>query len=146
MSLLISVLLLTYSGRMESSDTRAMLDAISSQFYFGDNLLDQTAYYTFPPPESNTGALAPVDVEPLQLILATPLFWLADKVPGFGLAHTVWLFNIFMTATAALVLYAYALRLGYDVRVGVVAGLTLAFCTILWPYSKTFFREPLALL
>ncbi len=146
MSLLISVLLLTYSGRMESSDTRAMLDAISSQFYFGDNLLDQTAYYTFPPPESNTGALAPVDVEPLQLILATPLFWLADKVPGFGLAHTVWLFNVLVTAFAALVLYAYALRLGYDVRIGVITALTLVFCTIIWPYSKTFFREPLALL
>lgn len=146
MSLIISALLLTYSGRMESSDTRAMLDAISSQVYFGDSLLDQTAFYNFPPPESNIGPLTRIEVEPLQLILATPLFWLADLVPGFGLAHTTWLFNLFITALAAGLLYAYALRLGYSAGVGVLAALAMVFCTILWPYSKTFFREPLVTL
>lgn len=146
MTLVISVFLLTYSGRIESSDTRAMLDAISSQVYFGDSLLDQSAFYTFPPPESNTGPLASIDVEPLQLILATPLFWLASIVPGFGLAHTVWLFNLFVSAGACALLYLYALRLSYSRSVAVAVSLSLAFCTILWPYSKTFFREPLALL
>jgi hypothetical protein len=146
MTLVISAFLLTYSGRIESSDTRAMLDAISSQFYFGDSLLDQSAFYTFPPPESNSGPLAPVDVEPFQLIAAMPLFWLAHNVPGFGLAHTVWLFNVLVSAFACALLYLYALRLGYRERVAVAVSLSLAFCTILWPYSKTFFREPLALL
>jgi hypothetical protein len=58
----------------------------------------------------------------------------------------VWFFNILICTAIAVVVYLYALTLGYRPIVGVVAALMLGLGTILWPYSKTFFREPLACL
>src|SRR5687767_12483161 len=36
--------------------------------------------------------------EPLQAILALPLFWFAQHVDGVGIVHTVWLFNLIVVA------------------------------------------------
>src|SRR5690606_19420622 len=90
--------------------------------------------------------LPDVAAEPLQMLLAAPLYWLADRVPGVGLAHSVYLFNILVSAAAGCVMCLYALALDYGVRVGVLAALLLGMASIVWPYSKTFFQEPLALL
>jgi hypothetical protein len=142
-----SVFMLTYSGRIESSDTRSLFDAVSSLVQYGDNYLDISAWYTYPPPTAQgLYPLAPIETEPLQPILAAPLFWIAEHLPGIGLTHTVWLFNIVISALACGVLFLYALALGYRETTAIVAALLLGLGTIVWPYSKTFFREPLALL
>ncbi len=144
---LASVYMLTYSGRMESSDTRALLDGVGSIVHFGDTLLDLSAWYNYPQPDTaGIYPLAGLESEPLQPLLAVPLFWLANMLPGIGLAHTVWLFNIFISALAGGVIFWYSLQLGYREITGVIAALLFGLGTIIWPYSKTFFREPLALL
>jgi hypothetical protein len=75
------------------------------------------------------------------------LYWLAwHFLPGVGLVHIVYLFNVLVSAAACVVLFLYALTLGYDERVGVIAALLLGVGTIVWPYSKTFFQEPVTLL
>lgn len=146
--ILIGVFTFTYSGRIESGDTLTLFNATASMVDFGDVLLDKTSADN--PPYTTTPAsiypLSTAQVEPLQLVLTAPLYWLAERIPGIGLVHAVWFFNIFICTAIAVVIYFYALILGYRPIVGVTAALLLGFGTILWPYSKTFFREPLACL
>ncbi len=146
--ILVGVYAFTFSGRIESGDTRTLFNATSSMVDFGDLLLDKTSADN--PPFTTTPAsvypLSGAEVEPLQLILTAPLYWLAEHIPGIGLVHAVWFFNIFICTAIAVVVYIYALTLGYRPLVGVTTALLLGLGTILWPYSKTFFREPLACL
>ncbi len=67
-------------------------------------------------------------------------------MPGIGLLHTVYLFNVLVGAAAGCVLLLYALALGYSERTGTLAALAFGVSTVILPYTKTFFREPLALL
>lgn len=147
---LCSFYMLTYSARIESTDTLFLFDAAGSLVRYGDLRLDISAGVRPPPPGSlptdTRYPLPHVGAEPLQIILVTPLYWLASQIPGVGLVHVVYLFNILVSAAAACVLFLYARTLGYDERVGVLAALLLAVGTIVWPYSKTFFQEPLTLL
>ncbi len=123
-----------------------MFDATASLVRFGDMRLDMSAgerrYWEYEAPLPDL-PLLPVNAEPLQIILATPLYHLADVIPGIGYVHAVWLFNIFVCALLVGTFFAYALQLGYDDKTAVVGSLLLGFGTILWPYSKTFFQEPL---
>ncbi len=144
--ILIGVYAFTYSGRIESGDTQSLFNATASMVDYGDLLLDKSAADTPPngdtPPSSYP--LASVEVEPLQLILSAPLYWLASQIPGIGLVHSVWFFNILVGTATALVFCVYTIALGYRPVVGVVASLALGLGTLFWPYSRTFFREPLA--
>jgi hypothetical protein len=147
-TLIASAYMVTYSGRIESGDSFYLFDAVGSVTDFHDFLLDLSAG-TRPPQTFEHDAFYPlpsVDAEPLQIVLATPLYWLAEHLPGIGLTHAVWLFNVIVSALACGVLFLYALALDYNERTAVLAALLLAFGTIVWPYSKSFFREPLTLL
>ena len=79
-------------------------------------------------------------------MLSAPLYWFAKIVPGIGLLHTVYLFNVLVGAAAGCVLLLYALALGYNERTALLAALAFGVSTVIFPYTKTFFREPLALL
>ncbi len=144
-----SVYMLTYSGHIASGASLRLFDAISSQVNFGDLWLDESMWFI---PPSTFWSSLPYPLrelgvtEQLQNALATPLYLLADAVPGFGLVHTVWLFNIIVAALAGGTVFLYALALGYNERTAVLSALVFGLGTIIWPYSKTFFREPLALL
>lgn len=147
---LCSLYMITYSARIESTDTLFLFDATGSLVRYGDLKLDTSAGVR--PPAPNPLALGTqyplpeVGSEPLQIILAAPLYALADQLPGVGMVHGVYLFNVLVSAAAGCALYVYARVLGYSDRAGVLAAFMLAAGTIVWPYSKTFFQEPLALL
>ncbi len=149
-TLLSCVYLFTYSASIESSDTWFLFNGVGSLVHFGDWGQDLTADEKFPTPATvranSRYPLRDLIDDPLSVLLATPLYWLADKLPGVGLIHAVWLFNVFVTAAAGCVMFVYALTLGYDERVGVVAALAFGLGTIVWAYSKTFFQENLTLL
>jgi hypothetical protein len=149
-ALLSSLYMLTYSGRIESGDSLTLFDATGSLAQFDDLRLDLSLWFS---PPSFAGIdqnpLKELDVEslhpPLQPILASALFRLAWVLQGIGLVHTVWLFNIFVCAGAAGLLFFYALALGYSERTAVLCALLFGVCTNNWAYSKTFFREPLTM-
>jgi hypothetical protein len=143
-----SVYLIVYSARSESGDTRRFFDAVSSLADYGDFDLDQSAFL-FPPQDFDARVALPLqraDVEPLQVVLATPLYLLARAIPGLGLVQTVYLFNVIVGALAACVLFVYALALGARETTAALAALMLGVGTALFPYTKSFFREPLVLL
>ncbi len=149
-TILASIYMLTYSGRIISGDTQFLFDAVGSFVEHGDFALDLSAGdrppRSFDPSNTNPYALESVGSEPLQILLATPLFWLAKKMPGIGLVHAVWVFNIVVSALAGGVVFLYTLSLGYRERTAIATTLMFGLGTIVWPYSKSFFREPLALL
>lgn len=147
-TLLACVYMLTYSGTIESGDSFQLYDAVGSVVNFNDFLLDLSGGMRQPQTFATVEfyPFSTADAEPLQIILAAPLYWLAEHLPGIGLAHTGWLFNVVVSALAGGVLYLYALALGYSQRTGIMGALALGLGTILWAYSKSFFREPLTLL
>ncbi len=148
--LLACVYMLTYSGRIESGDTLMLVDAVGSVVNQGDTLLDLSVAQRPPLPQLITpGARYPlpdVNAEALQLALAAPLYWAAQRLPGVGLVHAVYLFNVLVCALAGGVMFLYGRALGYSERAALLAGLALGLLTAVWPYSKSFFQEPLALL
>ena len=148
--LVASIYMLTYSARIEATDTLFMFDATASLVQFGDFRQDLThgerPFWEYEDPLPQGVPLLPVNAEPVQMILAAPLVALANASPGVGRVHMVWLFNVFVTAAGVALFYAYALQLGYQATVSFVGALLFALGTIVWPYSKTFFQEPLTLL
>lgn len=146
--ILLGVYSFTYSGRIESGDTLTLFNATASLVDFGDVLLDKTAADNPPeaPPPVNLYPVSSTEVEPLQLVLSAPLYWLAEHIPGIGLVHAVWFFNIFICIAIVVVFYVYAVTLGYSSHGSAIAAIMLGIGSTLWPYSKTFFREPLACL
>jgi hypothetical protein len=146
--LLASMYMLTYDGDIESGDTLGLFDAVASQVRFGDDLLALSAWFWQPDaqPAHELFPLQHSAAEPLQTWLGAVLYWLADKLPGVGLVHAVWLLNVLVAAAAGCVVFLYALALGHAERTAVLGAVGFGLGTIVWPYSKTFFREPLALL
>ena len=144
LSILTCLYLIVFSGRIESGDSLILFDATNSLFRFGDWLLDESAIQI---DEQHSGqGLASFQGERLQPILAQLLFWLAWIIPDLGLVHTTWTFNIFVTIGIIAIFYILCRYLKYSLNVSVIASLLLGTATILFPYTKTFFREPLVAL
>ncbi|RPJ02653.1 MAG: hypothetical protein EHM39_01365 [Chloroflexi bacterium] len=141
-ALLIAVYFLTFSGYAISRDEWFLFDATESIARHGTMELNYE-FDAYPPQTLDEVRPPSVDAEPLQPVLAAPLFLAAQALPGIGLAHTVWLFNILVTALTAGVLYAYGLARGYPTPTAAGVALMFGLGTIAWPYSRTFFREPL---
>ena len=145
-TLMASFYMLTFRGRIESGDTLRAMDALTSQARYGDWLMDESVWfkYFFRVRSRVDLPLTAYDVEEkLNLYLAIPLLKLAEIIPRMGNIHTVWLFNVIVTALNVGLLYLIIRALNYDDRVAVGVALTAGFATNMWVYSQTFFREPL---
>lgn len=69
---------------------------------------------------------------------------LAQMNIEIGLLQGTLLWNGFITAATAVLLWRTATRLGYDEHTGATLGLLFGLCTIAWPYANQFFGEPLS--
>jgi hypothetical protein len=141
---LCAVYAITYTGRIEIADQLQYYSATASVARSGEPVVGLGAWEFMPRtfPNGAPHPLRPTIAEPGFIYAAAPLFWLADRVDGFGLTHTTWVFNLFMTPLVGLVTYWYALALGHSERTALLAMLALGLLTTLWAYSQTFFREP----
>lgn len=87
---------------------------------------------------------------PAPSFLAVPWYWLLNTISraniDLGQLQGTLLFNAFVTAWIAGLLWLTALRLGYSDRVGLALGLMFGLSTIAWPYAKQFFGEPMSAL
>lgn len=132
-----------FTGHPVSGDERLLFDMARSLTIDGTFELalstDQRPAFDVGPHEIMPSA----NVEPLQAYLSAPLVLLARYVPEIGVMHTVWLFNIFVTALTAALLYAYGLHLGYRQRTAALTALIFGLATIALPYTQMYFREPL---
>tara|TARA_Y100000590_G_scaffold164409_1_gene188381 strand:+ start:4028 stop:6436 length:2409 start_codon:yes stop_codon:yes gene_type:complete len=83
-------------------------------------------------------------VEPVQPLLSIPLILFADIVSDVGVAHSVLLLNMAVTAATGTLLFLYVRWLGYRRNIAIAAALLFGLTTIAWPYSKNYFREAIA--
>jgi hypothetical protein len=134
MTFLSAALFLTYGGEFISTDEMYLFDATESLVRRGDLQLNLT---------SSLRSIMLLDSEPMQVVAAAPLFWVVERLPGVGMVHGLLVFNNLVTSATAALLFFYALALGYGPGAALALGLLFGLGTIAWPYSKTFFREPL---
>ena len=88
---------------------------------------------------------------PGQAILNVPLYLLGRWLSGEPLnlrsvilaRWTTSLFNPIVIALTGWLIALFAGRLGYSQRLGVGLGLAYALCTMVLPYTGTYFSEPL---
>lgn len=132
----------SYSAFIESGDSLQYADAVSSLVRYGDWLLDETHWFgpRYYVPSDNSYALLPLtDPDRLSVVFATPLFVLADALPGIGTLQAIWLFGVIVTATTGALVYFCARALNYAGTTAVIAALLFGLTTNAWAYSKTFF-------
>jgi len=141
--LLVTIYFLTYTGQAITSDESLLFDAAHS--FFQNRTLDIAYANTLRPYNTLPGdqVVTTLDSEPLQAYLSVPLLWIAAHVPGIGMMQTAWLFNIFVTALIACVLYYFGIQLGYSDNAALIVALVYGLATTAWAYSRLYFREPL---
>lgn len=143
------VYMLTYRASIQSGDTLRALDAATSLSRHGDWLMDESNWFkpSLRIREKNDLPLSEYDVEErLNIRLALPLLKIAETLPRLGVIHTVWLFNAFVTALIAGLLYLLIIALDFSDFPAVLVAISAGIGTNLWAYSQTFFREPLSAL
>jgi hypothetical protein len=149
---LCSIYLLTYNVEFMVNDEYQMFDVVGSLVDFGDVKYDISLLHkwerhkTFGQGESTLYPLPVSDTEPVYSYLGTILYRLTGIIPNLGVVHVLWLANSILTAAACVVMFFYVRLLGYRDLVGLWGALALGLGTILWPYTQTYMREPLALL
>ncbi len=139
--LALAVYALTYTGAFKSNDERALFSGVDSFFKRGEFTVNQIYWdYTNVGMLTSAGDMVP-NYEPAQMVAALPFYvwgrWLGAMVQG------AMFFGVFVCAAAVALLYLSFLELGVSRRASALGALVFAFATMLWPYSRTFFREPL---
>ncbi|MHB9034306.1 MAG: hypothetical protein ACYC6L_14815, partial [Anaerolineae bacterium] len=82
-------------------------------------------------------------IEPGQPFLAVPLYWLALQFPKASNIAAVMLFNVLVTALTGGVLYLLVRYLSFSKSIAIFTTLAWGLCSMAWPYSRNYFREPM---
>jgi hypothetical protein len=143
-AILFTVYFLTYTGEPISTDELLMFDGAHSLVHGrGVELAYTNSYRPYRTPRSaSDGPVQLLDIEPMQSYTAAPLVWLAERLPGIGVLQMAWLLNLIMTALTGVVIYYYAVALGYSETTGITTAIMFGLCTYTWVYTRLFFREP----
>jgi hypothetical protein len=137
----LAVYTLSYVGAFKSNDERALFSGTDSFVKRGDFTVNQIYWdYTHVGMRTSDGDMVP-NYEPAQMIAAIP-FYLWGRALGAAVQGVMFFGAVVMAAAAALV-YLCLLELGYRRRSSSFGAFVFAFATMAWPYSRTFFREPL---
>lgn len=134
--LLTGIYSLTYSGTFKSGDELLFVSGAQSLGALGELNLG--------PVYVSRGAEA-VFVEPAQALVGAALYQLT-RLNGVGTVHLLFLMNIYATALTGSVVFLLARQHGHSPGVAAGAALVFGLTTIVWPLSKTYFRDPLAML
>ncbi len=138
--LALAIYTLTYVGAFKSNDERALFSGADSFWKRGEFTVNQIYWdYTNVGMDTNRGDMVP-NYEPAQMVTVLP-FYAWGRALGAAV-QGVMFFGVFIAAAAAALLYLCVLALGYTRRVSLLTALIFAFATMMWPYSRTFFREP----
>jgi 4-amino-4-deoxy-L-arabinose transferase-like glycosyltransferase len=139
--LVLGVYLITYVGAFKSNDERAYFSGMDSFVKRGDFTANQIYWdYTAVGVLTTGGDMVP-NYEPGQMIAPIPLY-LWGRALGASVQGVLF-FNAIVLAGAAALLYLCLIELAYGRRAALLGALVFAFATLAWPYSRTFFREPL---
>lgn len=144
--LLFGVYLLSFNGRITSSDGLSMFAVTESFIKRGDFSTDQM--WTF----FATKSSAAPDAEVYSKygygtsLFAAPLYALALFVPFSGLMQVTALSSALAVALTGAILVLAVRRLGFSRGTAVAAALLFGLATPAWVYAKEFWSEPFAAL
>ena len=143
--LCVAVYALVFRGDFISIDEMLLFDMTESVVQRGT--LDETLTYSLAPqrtgPPTDNLFRSNESYEPLQPLLAAPLFWVGTQLPNANLMHLVWLFNVVVVALVVVLFWVAVQVMGYDNTTAWLSAVLLGFGTLMMPYARTFFREPL---
>ena len=136
--------LLTYTGVLESSDGLSMFATTESIARRGEADANQLLWMGLQQgsfgPDGDLYSRKGVGMT----LLAWPLVWLAVQWSALGLVHAAMLLNPLLTAWTGGLVYAAAVRLGWSRFVATIVALAYGLATLAWPYTQTFFSDPVA--
>ncbi len=136
--------IVSYNGAFKSNDERALFSGTASFVQRGEFTTNQIYWdYTHVGVFTTAGDMVP-NYEPAQMVLAIP-FYLWGRALGASVQGVMFFGAVVMAASAALV-YLCLLELGCGRRSSALGAFVFAFATAAWPYSRSFFREPLTIL
>jgi hypothetical protein len=142
--LVLAAYIVTYNGAFKSNDERALFSGIDSFVKRGAFTTNQIYWdYTHVGVFTTAGDMVP-NYEPAQMVAAIPLY-LWGRALGPGVQGVMFFGAVIMAASASLI-YLCLLELGCDRHGSILGALVFAFATAAWPYSRSFFREPLTIL
>ena len=146
--LLLAVYGLSYSGRFSTDDEHILASRSLSLAFQGelndDRVLGNSRIFIYQnlPAEQASASLA---IEPMQSLFGAGLARLAI-IMGSGRVQTLFLLNIFATALTAVCVFFAVRALGYTSLTALITALFFGLGTEAWVYTRTFFRDPLAML
>ncbi len=146
--LLLAIYSLTYSGTFVTDDEHILASRTLS-LAFDERINDSRVYgngrvfaLANLPPEQAAQA---VNIEPGQALFGALLARLAVLL-GVGRIQTIFLLNIWVTALTTLVTFGTVVVRGHSTLTATVTALLFSLGTLAWPYTRTYFRDPLAML
>jgi len=142
--LVLAIYIVTYNGAFKSNDERALFSGIDSFVKRGAFTTNQIYWdYTHVGVFTTAGDMVP-NYEPAQMVAAIPLY-LWGRTSGAAVQGVMFFGALVMAASAGLI-YLCLLEWGCDRRSSALGAFVFAFATAAWPYSRSFFREPLTIL
>ena len=146
--LLLTLYGLSYSGRFSTDDEHILVSRSLGLAFEGglndDRVLGNDriyAYHALPAQQASPS----LEIEPIQSFLGAGLAHLALLI-GSGRVQTLFLLNILATTLAAICVFAAVRVLDYPDKTALATALLFGLGTQAWPYTRTFFRDPLAML
>ena len=139
---LLACYLISYTGVIQSSDGLAMFATAESIVRRGEIDTNQLLWMG-----SQQGNLGPngdlYSRKGLGMtLLAVPLVWLAKAWTAIGLVQTALLLNPILTAWTGALVFRAGRRLGWSRKAAVGTALIFGLATPAWPYTQTFFSDP----
>jgi hypothetical protein len=146
--LLAAIYSIPYSGTFVTDDEHILSSqAISIAFdshpdfsrVIGNSRVYQFSVY------SKTSADQALNIEPAQALIGALLAKFSVLIHT-GRIQTLFLLNIWVTALTAAILFLTVVLRGYSPRGAVIIAFLFGLGTMAFPYSRTYFRDPLAML
>jgi len=146
--LLVSIYSLTYSGTFITDDEHILASRTLSLAF--DEQVNNTRVYGntrlyFLSTLSPDYSASAMNVEPGQAVLGSVLARMSELF-NIGHIQTLYLLNIWVIAFTAVILFFTTRLLEYSKRTSFYVGILFGLGTIVWPYTKTYFRDPLAMM
>jgi len=146
--LLVTIYCLTYSGTFITDDEHILASRTLS-LSFDENVNNSRVYGNsrlfFLSDTSPEYAASAMNVEPGQAVLGSILARMSVLL-NIGHIQTIFLLNIWAIAFTAVILFLITRFLGYSKFTAFCVGILFGLGTTAWPYTKTYFRDPLAMM
>jgi hypothetical protein len=141
--LLLACYLLTFTGRIDSSDGLSMFATTESLVRRG--AFDSNQLLWMGNQQGNIGTDGDLYTRKGigMVLLGYPLVWFARQWPAIGLVHAALLLNPIITAWTGALLFRAGRRLGWSRNTSVATALIFGLATMAWPYTQGYFSDPI---